>query len=562
MTPGYDPTAFADLADMLRKKQQLQQMPNVTQTQPQTQPPAQPIQADPTQAPNYLQGIAGARDYQPPTDMTQVAGSATYKPPEQPQPQQLYDPKVFQENQARMAELQKRMGNLDIAGLEKSGQELSATPPFPTGQGMHRNKFLGAVMAPFMAMQYLSDPRAAMRNYNLATKPGLAGQQEAWQQDFDRRKRDFEVRSNVMSKSAQILNEEMNGARTAIEAQAASGRFLREAQNWPLQDQILAARLAEQQALTNKAKAPQYSKQLDTIQLKNPDGSPGKVVQAYLVTHPDGKKAEFAVPGLPDFVPLSDVIGASKTVKPSNSFQTMQYENEVELYKKNHNGQDPDPEARAKIFDKIRLEAQTAIGEREKLTRAVKSVGDRINKGFLDPINKHMLEIQSIKTTIAEARADPNNPTKTYNAIAQAVAPLEAVRSIVGSGRVAVSEYPLIKDAPGKPQSFVAKIKNWLGKGSPVPLAALDDLDKFADAMLADLWAMRQMGSEGSYGVLGAKTEEEAVAAGKKFDEDLKAYQNPGTPRTETPKIETPKIDAPTEQRLDRINKILRGNTK
>lgn len=482
--------------------------------------------------------IPGSTTYQPPVDFSRVAGSQTYQPQDQPtQPTSLppMDPR-FAPKPIDLSTAQTTPPS--STGFEAAATNLQNVGQAPQRWNYPRNKLLTALVAPLMLKQFIRNPQQASEALDFMTRKGYGRAEQEYAQKLGQAEQDYKIQNEVLNERLKIFGENMRVGET----QMALGRYNEWVHQLPLEQQERALKVAADQAEAIKRNAPTYSKTLEAIRIRNADGTTS-VREGYLKTFPDGRTPEYVIPGMKSTVRMQDAIAVSKPASSSTNPLIQQIEDKRQEIR-DRLGREPSPEEDDNIIGSVRLLAQKGISERQSLQRAQTLIGKRLQDDFIKPLDKKALDLRSVKMTLRSALGE-TDPEKRKNAVAAALAPLEEVRSVVGSGRVSVSEYPLIKDAPGKPQSFVAHIKNLVGAGAPVPQATLNDLDKFVDTMATDTESIRDIASRWSYKNLDATTEAEAKAAGEGFDRELKAFQNPPKPLT-------------VQQQLDKVNEEIR----
>lgn len=537
---AYLDTPDTSYDDMIRRRNLLMGMPNMGFDQP-IDAQGNPVTAD--QAPWYMAQNQAPQDQTPSQPQVQPQVQPPTQPqqaPTQPQPVQplppmdpKYAPKYLDPSSLPQLPPSQRFEQAATA-LENVGQA-------PRPQDFKRNKLLTALVAPLMLKQYIRNPQAATEAMDFMTRKGYGRAEQEYAQRFGQAQQTYKIETDVLGKRLDIFTKGIQ----AGDAQMAMGKYNQWVHTLPLEEQERVLKIAADQAEAVKRNAPTYSKTLEAIRIRKPDGST-EVREGYLKTFPDGRTPEYVIPGIEGTIKMKDAVAVSKPASTSSNPLIQQIEDKRQEIRDRF-GREPTPEEDDKLIGNVRLLAQQGMQARQATMDAKKTIGGHINKDFITPMNKKLVELQNVKTTLAEARGT-NDPEKIKNAVAASLAPLEEVRAIVGSGRVAVSEYPLIASAPGKPQSFVGYIRNLLGQGSPIPNAVLDDLDKFVTAQLNDTTALREIANKWGYSVLDANTEEEAKIAGQGFDKELKEFQNPSKPLT-------------NQQKLDKIDEAIKKKT-
>ena len=470
-----------------------------------------------------------AYDLQQQQDQPQVAGSplatqGQYQPPQQSQSQ--YTPQMMTPPQMPSIP--------STVPFESAATAYQNIGQAPRAQDFPRNKLLTALVAPLEFKNLLRNPRQTMENIDLLTRKGYGSAQQKYEQDAAQAKQNFGIQKEVLDQRLKVLTDDLRASRETADTHMAIGKYNQWVQNLPAEQQYEAAKLAEMQARVKEAGAPVLSRSPEMVVYKKPDGTV-VTTEGFIQAYKDpNKMPEFILPGEDKPIPNKDIIRFSKPVSASSNPVIRQIEAERQMVR-DKEGREPTPAEDEQFVKNARLLAQNAISDREQVQNAVKTVGTRINKDYVSPTDKRLVDLRAVSTTLRSAMG--KGPDEKKNAVAAVASILEEVKSIVGSGRVAVSEYPLIKDAPGKPPSVAAYIKNLLGLGSPIPDATLNDLANLVDTQLKDVQALNDIALRWSYKNLDAKTEADAVAAGKSFDEELKTFQNPQPQETEEERL-------------------------
>lgn len=413
--------------------------------------------------------------------------------------------------------------------LENLGAPPTATAKDPaTGKDLYpRNKLAAIALAPFEFKTLVRDPLKARTNMDLITRKGLAQAELDYAQRKGQAQEGFKIQSDVLNQRLKIFTDQLNASKSDAEKQMAIGKYNQWVANLPQEQQYEALRLAELQANVNAAKAPEMARTPDSITYKKPDGTTS-TTDGFIRTYKDpNKMPEAIVPGEKEPIPFKDVVRVTKSSTASSNpvMQQINSERQAIIDKQGYITPEQDDE----IIKNARLLIQKGMQDRQELVRAQTTVGKHLNEDFIKPLDKKLLDLQTAKTSLQTAMGT-NDPQQVKNAVAAVLSILDALRSTVGSGRVAVSEFPIITGAPGKPQSAVAYFRNLLGQGSPVPNTALNQLMGFINAQLSDVRTIKSMAANWSYKNLDAKTPKDAEDAGKGFDAALKAFQNPEKP--------------------------------
>lgn len=531
MTPGYDPTAFADLAELLRRKQLGQSMPNVTQTQPQTQPPVQP------QTP--VKPL-------PQTEVQPPQQAATAQPPvaQQPTPAQqpAYDPTKLQANMDDITQLRKQMQSLDTAGLAAAGKKLEDVPAFPTRDQFHKNKLLSILMAPTTAMQYISDPKGAMRTYNYGTRPGLAQAEEDWKRDYDQRQRVFEAKSKVISEQARIFNEQLSGAEHGVNAQIAVDNFKHATSQWPVEDQIRVNQLAISNFNAKNLGSPQVEK--EPFQVHTPDGAS---FVAQMRTHPDGT-VDFIRPGEKEPIPskglMYERLPANRVLTNDEKVWNQLYEEwrrdpKNAEYAQKYPGSVPGKvalefnEKVAQSKENVKYQNAVLLLQKREAARVAEESRKFTHQEFMQAKNKRLNQFESERKGMIQQFEALRNTASTLNLTNKAgAASVMAIIDQVMTGasktnsRFNSKEFDRIADSAGGWAAIRASVDKWLSGGPGVSPKVIEALKLLTQTTQKEL--QRQLQINGKYHGLaeGSAEQDDLTSIMRNYDREFLDMDN------------------------------------
>lgn len=469
-----------------------------------------------------------------------------------------YDPQTLKSNQQRLQQLITK--DVPMDDYNKALQTYTHPPvkPLPTEKVTDpatgklvdkypRNKFLTGLGAVMDFKQIMRDPQKGLENLNILGRRGYGAAEQAYERTLAENERNYKAQSAAINQGYNILKDQASLANMGVNSQIGLGQYDAQMQLLPLQQRELALRVnaAQMEADEKNAPHPDYSKMWSVT----PEGSK-EPVNAYLRGLPGGKH---------DFIEVGSnkVIDKASSVSQVNTANMSIPEQLWDMWKNEFRkqvGHDPSEEDGLIAWKDIQevqatagLEKQAAayqhameMGQKRIEEAKTRDARQKVAGDFDVGIKATTKRIQDLTQVKRDVDAALNS--KDRSKLAAALAPLEEVRKEIGTARLNMGEYKLIKNAEGMIPAIMAAFDNWIGTGAPIPESLLRDLDKLTSLSLDD--EQKVLNLQNKYRGMNAKanTIDDSNAAWDNYSGELIKIQRgqdmPPTPEEKQKKLQ------------------------